>query len=465
MERITLEQWFKENNQQRFLDLFEQKCQGQYETIFARCGGSRAIDSINKNFKHVKCPNHDGGDSNYRAIKGTSKLGSVPFNDYAYGVCNTCGMKRGLVHLKWLRGDKSLKETRKAVKDAMGWTWGDILNDPRLDREMTAEEYSAAEERRRLDEKRRKAQEKAREEREKKEAIRHNKWVDGMLEDARKGCAPLDHPVAEPARKYYQGRGIPHIEQLSNELSQWIRYSPRSHVQIGTIDYGWYPAIISKIVNGNGDILYLHRIIIDEHGNPIKPSVEIDGVVHTAESSKLKTPAKKLIDNSNRGIKPFNAHLVQGVCEGQEVGLATRYYDGLPIDMAGDAESLKNWRPQEGVKVVLILVDNDRPNKLYNHIGGTGVGVGFELQEALDELGVTGILVYPNFEIPEGRKSVDHNDVYACFQNSCSPPILKQWREFEIELEANNGKVTETLLEKYGVAVPDLVIDTLAPEN
>ncbi|OEE35318.1 hypothetical protein A1QO_00735 [Vibrio genomosp. F10 str. ZF-129] len=458
MNRITLNQWMEENSREIFLQKFEQKCQGNYEAIFSRCGGGLAIESLQGGYKHVDCPQHSGKNGkNYRAIKGTSNLGPKPFNDFAFGTCNTCGTKSGIGHLMWLRGDAEMKETRKVIKDAMGWTWGEILNDPRLDANISPAEYRERQKRMAEDEKK---QNKIREDREKKlkdEALRKNVWIDKKLKELFATCVPLAHKKAEPARKYYQSRGIPDVASMSDTLTKWIRFSESVHIVINGIDYGWYMAIVSKIVGGKGEILNAHQIIIDENGHPLKPSVVINGELHTAESPKIKTPSKQLVDNSNRGIKPFSADLVQAVCEGQEVGLAANFYDKLPVDMAADANGMIAWVPKESVKVALILVDNDLPSRKDNISGGTGVAAGLKLREKLFDIGVVPLIIYPNWDIPEGSKSVDLNDVYANFKNQYSPKILKEWDVFEEKLRKNSGHVTEELLNEFEVPLDGIV--------
>ncbi len=450
--RKSLEQWFEEHSVQEFLERFENYCKGQYRAIFVACGADRAIESLDGNHKHVACPRHEGRTStNYRVIERTIEGGSAPFDDYAIGVCNTCLSHQGLGHLAWYF-NISMKETRKMVKDAMGWTWGEILGDPLLDADLSPEQVQAQKKRAQDHQRKLEKERKVREEQDRKRAIKWNKWIDSQLKDLFSTCITLNNPRALPARKYYQSRGIPDITRFSSELVKTVRYTERYQVVIGKVDFGYWRAIVSKITNPAGEVLNVHAIIIDEDGRPVKPHVEIDGVRHEAESAKLKSPAKRYVQSEGRAIRPFESDLIQAVCEGQEVGMSAKYFDDLPVDMAADANGVEAWLPRSNTKLVFILVDNDKPSPNHPKQGGNGVSSGFKLQQKLANMGIVGVICFPDFEIPEGSKSVDWNDVYANFQGSCSPYAVAHWKQLEETLRKNcGGKVTTEVLEHFGI--------------
>ncbi|MCG9576672.1 hypothetical protein L1D14_10525 [Vibrio tubiashii] len=459
MKKMTLEDWMNSHSQQEFYDKFDEACRGNWIAIFERCGASAAIESYKAGHKAVACPIHKGNtSSNYRVIKGSTKHGALPFNDFAVGVCNTCGSRGGIHHLKW-HLNMSYKETRKLIMDVMGWSWGYVLGEPLLDSEMTEEEHKLRLERIAKAEVEQKLKRQREKEEQRREAVKFNKWVDQKLAELFKTCVPLDHPSAEPARKYYYGRGIPNIERIARKLTKSIRYTESYHVVVNGIDYGYWKAVISKITNHAGDVLNAHAIIIDENGVPIKPCVEIDGVKHVTDSVKLKSPAKKLVDNQGRGIKPFESDLIQAVCEGQEVGLITHHYSELPIDMAADANGVEAWLPKPSTKLVFILVDNDRPSPNHQNRGGNGVSSGFKLRDKLLTMGVVPVIVFPDYEIPEGKKSVDWNDVLACFHGEAMPYAIKHWQALEKALKENcNGVVTTDVLQHYNIDPDELII-------
>lgn len=450
---MKLEQWFKNNTWDDYFAKFEEKCKGRYEEIFDRCGGSLMIESLNyggNSPKPVGCPNHHGKtNSNYVAkvkFKGVSR----PFNDYAIGCCNTCGTKSGIFHLRWIRGDSKMKETLNAIRIGMGWSWGYILDEPLLDKEMTAKEREAFLQKENTRKELAEQQRRQREQEAKKKDLQRANFIQAKNRELFDTCLPLNHPNSLPAVKYFLSRGIDVLTMP--ELTRHIRFSPGYEVFASGVKYdGLYMSIVSKIINGVGELLYWHRIIIDEHGNKMKPHTVANNE-KVFGPSKIKGSAIPGLDNSNRGIKPFKPFLVQGVSEGLEVALSVRYMTGLPVDSATDAVSMENWLPQDGVKVVLIFEDYDRPNDQHPNDGGRGAAAGENLCEKLLGKGILPIRLSPPFEIPQNSKSVDWNDVIANFGSHELPKSVKEWKQLEddiAQLELFDINALNYLNDKY----------------
>lgn len=409
MSKMTLDQWFKENDWDTYFRLHEEKCEGQYRDVFARCGGALILDSVDGNYKGIKCPNHEGeSDDNYRAKKSGKGGRSMPFDDYAFGYCNTCGPKRGITHLMWLRQDHKLKDTLKAIRHGMGWTLGYVLNQPDLDRELTPQEKEKF---KRDEEARKKQLLELKAKREADELKRQSKraaFLKGVMKDQVKGAVSLGSPEARPVQLYLESRGITNYLNYVHLLDEWIKYVPASQVYVNDVDYGLHRCMAARIVNGLGQTLYFHRTIVDESGAKYKPT-KYEGVdgqnVKREASDKLKGSAIPGLENSNRGIKPFHsmANSIMGVCEGIEVGLSIFDKTEFPVDMAADAHGVMAWRPKKGVKFAVIFEDYDLPNRNYPNDGGTGAAAGDSLSETLIELGVVPIRLSPPFSIPEGK--------------------------------------------------------------
>ncbi|MFS1436077.1 MULTISPECIES: hypothetical protein [Vibrio] len=462
LEKMTISEWFESHTKEQFIEEFDKCCTGRWEMIFQALGCNEALESYRGGYKHVGCPRHDGKTStNFRIIKQSSKHGKCPFPEKPVGVCNSCGTFVGLQLLCWHLGKEGeYSEVRKMIMNAMNWTWGYVLNEPRLDAALTEAEYA---------EMRRKAKKQEQEatakriEREKalyEKDIRVNKFLKSELTKLFKTCIPIHHPNAKPARLYYSSRGIPTAEDLGKQTLSHIRYTEKYHLVINKIDYGYWSAIVSKITNIDNELLNVHAIFIDEKGNTINPTVTINGTTHEAPS-KVKSPAMNRMNNEGRAIRPFKPNLIQAVCEGQEVGMIVNFFEGLPVDMAGDANSMEAWLPQNGVKLVFILADFDTPSTNHPSEGGNGLSSAFKLQDKLLSMGVVAIVVYPDFDIPENSKSVDWNDVYACFGTQYAPIAIHNWRQLEKTLEVNfKGVVTSDLLEAFSIPESGVLTQT-----
>lgn len=424
MKQITLKQWFNEHSKEEYKEAWGKACNGQWEAIFIACGFPEVVYESLAGKKHICCPNHKGKtESNYRALptyKGSS------FNEIGAGVCNTCGVKQnGFTHLKWLLKHEEMKQTRKHIMTSMGWSWGHILNDPRLDRELSEQELLQEKEKRRQLEARREEDRRQQRILRQKQDEKMSLWCDEVHAELFAGCVPLWHKDAEPARLYLKSRGIKNL-WCNRKIASTVQYSPRSGVYANGVYYGDHGSIVVKMTNGQGEIIYPHRTVIDSNGN----RVNLDC------GSKLKGPKRPTQEQTNRAARFLSPSVVQGVCEGMEVAYSL-LDQGLdfPVDAASDAISLEGWEPQDGVEVVCIFEDFDRPSERYTNEGGHGVAAGKKLADKLTSKGYLVIRVTPDFDIPDGSKSVDWNDVYANFAHEYFPLIVVKWKEFERDFQ------------------------------
>ncbi|WP_063664882.1 toprim domain-containing protein [Aliivibrio fischeri] len=432
MRTSKLSVWFDTHSKDDYIKCWDNVCRGQWEAIFIACGAGAVVDTL-KNKKHIGCPQHAGKtQSNYRGLP-THKDGI--FNVAAVGVCNTCGVKKGIHHLSWYLGHENLKKTRDFIKENMGWTWGYILGDYSLDEELTDEERQKLEAKRLYEQEKRKKEEETRlkvqAEKDKALTIFLNKLNTELFST----CIPLSDPAAEPAIKYFLKRGIK-LSDLA-DLSKSIKFSTGFDVYVHNESFGSHMSIVSKVENIEGKLLYPHRIIIDENGDKVDLPC----------GSKIKGSAYPGRDNRGRGIKPFLAGACVGVSEGLEVALAAAT-TGLPVEAATDAISLEQWiAPPESV-IVFILEDKDLPSKSYPKEGGHGRAAAQKLAKRLIKEKKVPIILSPQFDIPEGSKSVDWNDVYANFGLEGFPKILLNWKDLIDDL--SEGSLSEAeILKKY----------------
>lgn len=432
MNHSKISKWFDTHSKDDYTKQWDKVCRGQWEAIFSACGAGLVVESV-KTRKHMGCPQHSGKtQSNYRGLP-THKDGC--FNDVAVGVCNTCGVQKGIWHLKWYLGHESLKQTRTLIKESMGWTWGYILGDFSLDEHLTEEEQKALEAKREKEMQKRKVEELARKKAQAKKDAEKKLLLNKINRELFDTCVSLNDPLAEPARKYFLKRGI-NLSDLP-DLSTSIKFSTGFDVYASGQSYGSHMSIVSRVENIEGKLLYPHRIIIDSNGD--KVDLEC--------GSKIKGSAYPGKDNSGRGIKPFKTGTCVGVSEGLEVALAAATTD-LPVEAATDATSLEHWIAPEGAVIVFIFEDKDLPTKPYPNEGGHGKAAATSLAKRLLAEKKVPIILTPNFDIPDGCKSVDWNDVYANFGTDGFPKILLNWKDLIQDL--TDGTLTEkSITDKY----------------
>jgi len=203
-----------------------------------------------------------------------------------------------------------------------------------------------------------------------------------------KQTLPLDHPDAVPARRYFKSRKLGQVMMPLDDIGYLpaLEYRNADSKVIGT-----YPALIAIVRNVEGKTVTVHRTWLSPDGNGKAP---------------VDSPRKQF---SSAGDKPVTGSAIRldkefapvlHVAEGLETALAVRAI----VDGTAPVYSTLNKGP-ESVQCVAVWADRD-------HSGG-GEQAANALTERLRQQGKQTVVMLPPYRIPEGKRSIDWNDVVA----------------------------------------------------
>jgi len=210
-----------------------------------------------------------------------------------------------------------------------------------------------------------------------------------------KQTLPLDHPDAAPARRYFKSRKLGQVVMPLDDVG----YHPALEYRDadGKI-IGKYPALIAIVRNVEGKTVTVHRTWLSPDGHGKAP---------------VDSPRKQF---SSAGDKPVTGSAIRldkeiapvlHVAEGLETALAVRaIVDGTaPVWSALNKGLMQRLDIPEPVQCVVIWADRDQSD------GGETAAQA--LCERLCHQGKQAIVMLPPFRIPDGKRSVDWNDVVA----------------------------------------------------
>lgn len=315
-----------------------------------------AISSRGK--KHIACPVH-GGKDGFRVFKDVAETGG--------GVCNTCGkFHDGFSLLMWLRG-WSFVETLRAVGGLLG----------------TGEIPSITE---------RKPEPKAPERRDPQKRL-ITTWQESL---------PITDHSATSLFRYFESRGIP--------ISSWLHMVPnheallRFHPSLTYYEegelVGRFPALLALVTKNDGRPVTIHRHWIAKDGS---------GKAPVAEPRKLMTPYAGLrTPGSAIQIgKPSNG--IYQVAEGLETALSIMVARHKPVWSAISDTFLESFDPPPDASMIIIWSDKDRPSIKTGIEPGQAAAE--KLRKRMEDAGYRTRVFIPPKEIPNGKKSVDWNDI------------------------------------------------------
>jgi len=210
-----------------------------------------------------------------------------------------------------------------------------------------------------------------------------------------KQTLPLDHPDAAPARRYFKSRKLGQVVMPLDDIG----YHPAlEYRDADSKVIGQYPALIAIVRNVEGKTVTVHRTWLSPDGNGKAP---------------VDSPRKQF---SSAGDKPVTGSAIRldkeiapvlHVAEGLETALAVRaIVDGTaPVFSTLNKGLMQRLDVPEPVQCVVIWADRD-------HSGG-GEQAAHALTERLHQQGKQAIVMLPPYRIPEGKRSIDWNDVVA----------------------------------------------------
>lgn len=189
---------------------------------------------------------------------------------------------------------------------------------------------------------------------------------------------------AEPARKYFESRG------LSVPNTQRIKFLTSAKYFEDGIHIGSYAAIISRVEDNSGQFVAVHVIYLDSTGG----------------KAPVKSP-KKMMGKIGGGSVSFgDSSTVIAVAEGIETSLAVHEATKLTTYSCLSANGLKKFEPLAGVKAVFIFADND--------VSKTGQRAAFDLATRLYRKKIEVYVLIPDRDYFDvwGGSSFDYLDVF-----------------------------------------------------
>ncbi|MCK7657726.1 toprim domain-containing protein [Shewanella sp. JNE4-2] len=341
------------------------------------------------------CPYHNSkSNDSFRLLKRAEEVGSAG--------CFTCGVWNDGFELLMHDRSISFSEAVKLVGSEVGYY--DLSGQASEAAKIEADKAQAR-------------WEKKREE----QAVKDKQTKVRMLKrlsDIWNECFDLEAPESEPARLYFQNRGLGNVGNLNSE----VVFHPSLEYYMETLDangkknfslYGRFPAIIAQIRDPNGVPVRIHRtyITLDGHklqapdNSPKKMSPEIPQTSISGGAIQLSPAGTKVI----------------GIGEGLETTLAAAAATRMPVNCCINAQLLGDWLPAEGTEYVFVFADKDASK--------TGEMAANKLAKRLEEYGVTVFILYPPLEIEGDSKGVDWDDAYRVLGKAAFPEQAMNWQE------------------------------------
>lgn len=335
--------------------------EGRWEDIFDSLA-SELLPFQREPGKAGPCPVH-GGEDGFRVFKKTA-------DTHSGGMCQTCGFKAdGLALLMWVNR----------------WSFSEALAEVGAELRV-ADPYGryANGERKPLPP---------------KPAVKakvhkgpSDAWIRESLRKIWKGTAPLTDPVAEPARLYLRSRGVLCWDRVG--LERAVRFHPALTHKDAKGKLSKHPAIVTLLISGNGDGITVNRLYLTHKGE--KAPLDDCKMMFPIPSDRLASfPGSAVITS-----RPTE---VIDVAEGLETALSIETALGLPVWPMVNSYLMETFTPPPGTKAVRIWADKDR--------SGGGKKAAEALKVRLWEMGIRAQIKMPPLDIPEGKKSVDWNDV------------------------------------------------------
>lgn len=216
-------------------------------------------------------------------------------------------------------------------------------------------------------------------------------WLNFIWQQA----VPLTDKQAEPARLYFQSRGI--LEASLGASN--IKYHPRLPYKDkdGNV-IGMFGAILSLVSNNQDKPVSIHRTYLTEKGEKI--------ALNQHKAKKLTPPVDKTVKGRQVRLYPHQDGVL-GVSEGLETALAVIQARGIPVWPNLASTMLQSFEPPKDVHTVLNFVDKDRLKK-GKRAGDVAADI---LTERLSEKGIRVINLLPPTPILEtDEKGVDWAD-------------------------------------------------------
>ena len=204
---------------------------------------------------------------------------------------------------------------------------------------------------------------------------------------------PLSHASAEPVRRYFKKRKIGEVLLPLEDIG--------FHPSLGYYDenfklVGKYPAMIAIARSVTGKVSTVHRTYLTPEGDKA-----FEGEATRKQYASPSTnPVLGCAIQLDKVVGP-----VLNLAEGIETALAVRAITRQPTWATLNKELLRQVVIPPQVRQVTIWADRDQS------YGGQEAAI--KLMDRLRADALSAVVFLPPYQIPEGKKSVDWNDVVA----------------------------------------------------
>ncbi len=342
-------------------DMVREAARGRWDDVLSRLA-PEIQEALERPRRHHPCPVH-GGKDGFRVYKDVRETGGA--------VCNTCGpFFDGFAVLAWLRG-WGFRESLRAVAETLG-----------LSPDQSVVVLPPA---------RRVVRERPGDNRRRQKAAA-TIW---------KAALSLAHPDATIGRCYLAARGID-ARKVLPIIGGWaLRFHPRlPYYDENGVCEGRFPALVAAVTGQDGYGITVHRLYLS-----------IDG----SEKAPVLTPKKLMPAGcplTGSAIRLGPAAPVLHVAEGLETALSIIQETQEPVWSCISGALLAAFVPPPGTRRLHIWADKDVAR---NPQDGLPVGEHYARQLAtrMAHEDIPAEIILPRYQIPEGRKGLDWNDVLA----------------------------------------------------
>ena len=213
------------------------------------------------------------------------------------------------------------------------------------------------------------------------------------IQSVAQGVVQLDHPTAEPIRRYLINRGLADILNDLPDPAVLGSHPALEYWQDRQL-IGMFPAQMARVQAPNGATATMHRTYLTDDGHKAP----------VTDPKKIMTP---IYQGATQGaaIRLYQADDILGVAEGVETALAVRLATRMPVWAAVTAGGLEHLLLPNSIRTVHVWADLDR--------SGTGQKSAEVLAKRLTMEGRTVFIHCPPGPIPDGAKGVDWLDIWS----------------------------------------------------
>lgn len=356
------------------------KAEGNWDNIMARLAPDTISSIIGKKNKSIPCPVHEGDGKNFRLMPNFNMTGI----SYCYSHCSAIGPYTLLMKLNgW-----SFPETLEAIAGVMGLT----MNSTPMVKIKSDEELRKA---------RWAAKKKKEREEERLKSKMNSAWGEALM---------LNHPDAEPARKYLERRGIDWRNISLKSMRMHPGLKAWNEVNHKYVLVGVFPTILLKVMGSDGPV-GLHRHFITEDGH--KAPLEKSKMAFGPSLGDSKVQYAPIFDSTSE---------VAGIAEGLESAASIAGKLGIPVYPCINAYGVGQFDPSvlPQHKVWIVFGDKDKSKE--------GQRTSKMAKANIEARGLTCHVFLPPMPIEDQKKSIDWNDVVIYrpdYVSSITDDILK----------------------------------------